>query len=150
MMPNSVNNTPITFSVKASKNGKVTYDNVVSINVSLTGNYTRTINEIKELGTQVTVNAIYTGTNKLNTPAVQSIIIGNTENWYWNGDYLYYKNIVNKGNKIQMPTLSINDSNAVNANYNIIASIEAVKVLYDENGNEVANWNFNIINNVSN
>lgn len=76
----SVNNTPITFSIKASKNGKVTYDNVVSINVSAAGTYTKTIDELKEPGTQVTVNAIYTGTNKLNTPAVQNIVIGNAEN----------------------------------------------------------------------
>lgn len=74
------NETPITFSVKASKNGKVTYDNVVSINVSYIGTYTKTIDELKEPGTQVTVNAIYTGNNKLNTPAVQNIVIGNAEN----------------------------------------------------------------------
>lgn len=84
--------------------------------------------------------------------APESVIIEkkDTENWYWNGDYLYYKNIVNIGDKISMPTLSINDSNAVNTNYNIIASIEAIKVLYDENGNEVVDWDFNIINNVTN
>lgn len=84
--------------------------------------------------------------------APESVIIEkkDTENWYWNGDYLYYKNIVNIGDKISMPTLSINDSNAVNTNYNIIASIEAIKVVYDENGNEVVDWDFNIINYLTN
>lgn len=48
--------------------------------------------------------------------APESVIIEkkDTENWYWNGDYLYYKNIVNIGDEISIPTLSINDSNAVN------------------------------------
>lgn len=68
----------------------------------------------------------------------------NNENWYWQDDYLYYKNILNIGETVQMPEISVNVEKFNGKKYKLIYYTEAVNVMYDKNGDEYADWSISV------
>lgn len=68
----------------------------------------------------------------------------NNENWDWQDDYLYYKKILNSGDTIQMPEISVNSEKFGGRKYKLIYYAEAVNVMYDENGDEYADWSISV------
>lgn len=74
----TLGNTPIVFEVKAEKNGKVVYDDIVVINMDKAGGYEKTIEEVAENGAVVTIKAIYTGANIITGNESVSLTIENS------------------------------------------------------------------------
>ncbi len=78
---------------------------------------------------------------KIIEPEGVDIIKQDSDDWYWNEDYFYCKNIVIPGENIQLPSIDVTTEKASGEKYILRFIAEAIETSYDEKGNKYADWN---------